>query len=108
MFQNDTYAKIWSVEDKGNYTDCQISTSKKNKQTGAYETDFADRVRFIGKAHNLKPQKGQRIKLLNTAVSNHYDKEKKKTYYTFVLFDYALEDKTAQYSTPEEDLPFIF
>lgn len=108
MFQNDTYAKIWSVEDKGNYTVCQISTSKKNKQTGKYETDFADKVRFVGKAHGQRPQAEQKIKLLNTAVGNRYDKEKKKTYYSFVVFDYSLEgEQPAQYTAIEEDLPFI-
>lgn len=108
MFQNNTYAKIWSVEDKGNYTVCQISTSKKDKQTGKYETDFADKVRFVGKAHGQKPQAEQKIKLLNTAVSNHYDKERKKTYYSFVVFDYELDEQTATYNNAvEEDLPFI-
>lgn len=109
MFQNNTYAKIWSVEDKGNYTVCQISTSKKNKETGKYETDFADKVRFVGKAHGQKPQAEQKIKLLNTAVGNRYDKEKKKTYYSCVVFDYELEDKTSTYDNAiEEDLPFIY
>ena len=111
MFSVNSYATIWKVNDrKSNYTVCQMSTSKKNSQTGRYETDFSDnKVRFVGKAHQQMPQEGQRIKILNCGVSNYYDKEKKVTYVTYVVFDYTLDGETPT-MTPafEEDLPFIF
>ena len=57
MFGVGSYATIWKVENKGNYDVCQLSTQKKNKETGAYETDFAEQgVRFVGKAHGFHPQ----------------------------------------------------
>ena len=43
MFSVNSYAKIKEVEDKGNYSVCKISISKKNKQSGKYETDFVAR-----------------------------------------------------------------
>ena len=108
MFQNDTWAKIWWVNDKGNYAECQISTSQKDKETKQYKQDFTGVVRFVGRAYKLRPQKGQNIKLLNCAVQGVYNKETKKTFYTFVLFDYSLDTpEPANYSAVEEDLPFL-
>lgn len=109
MFGVGNYATIWKVENKGNYDVCQISTQKKNKETGLRETDFSDRVRFVGKAHGQHPQAMQRIKITNCGVNNWYDKENKKLYYTLVVFDYELAGEQPQASnTIEEDLPFIF
>lgn len=46
------FARIWSIEDKGNYSVAKISTSKKRKDGSGYETDFQDGfVRLIGSAH---------------------------------------------------------
>lgn len=109
MFCVGNYAKIWQVEDKGNFTLCQISTSKKNKETKEYEVDFSDKVRFVGKAHGQHPQAGQKIKITNCGVTNKYDKEKKKMYIQYLIFDYELCGQQPQASnTIEEDLPFIF
>lgn len=108
MFQNDTWAKIWRVTDKGNYAECQITTSKKNKETKQYQQDFSGIVRFVGRAYKLRPQKDQNIKLLNCAVQGTYNKETKKTFYAFIVFDYQLDEyKPADYSAVEEDLPFL-
>lgn len=110
MFGTGSYATIWKVENKGNYDVCQLSTQKKNKETGNYETDFAEQgVRFVGKAHGFHPQEKQRIKITNCGVTNKYNKETKRKYYTFVVFDYELVGEQPQASnTIEEDLPFIF
>lgn len=110
MFGVGSYATIWKVENKGNYDICQISTNKKNKETGLYEVDFSDRVRFVGKAHGQHPQEKQKIKILNCGVTNKYDKERKKMYYNLVVFDYELDGQQPQQASNaiEEDLPFIF
>ena len=52
------YAKVWKVEDKGNYSVGQVSTSKKKPGTESeYEVDFQDGyVRFIGAAHEAIQQ----------------------------------------------------
>lgn len=97
MFGNEVYAKIKSVENKGNYSVCKISTSKKNKTTNKYETDFVGKVRFVGQAHLQRPLDGQRIKLISCGVSNCYTKDDKLEFLnspTYVVFAYELQDDT--------------
>lgn len=109
MFSNNAIAIIWEVVDKGNYAECQISTSKKNITTGKYETDFKAKVRFVGKAYRQRPQAQQKIKITSCGVSNKYDNEKQKLYTNFVIFDYELVVPDGQMITTdiEEDLPFL-
>lgn len=110
MFSVNSYMKVWEVEDKGNYTICQISSSKKNQQTGQYETDFSAKVKFVGKAHFKHPIAGQNIKILNCGVSNKYDKEKKTLYTNYVVFDCECDNETNTTNTAmtlnEDELPF--
>ena len=81
-FRKDSYATVWEVKKgNGNYSDVRLSTSKKNKQTDEYVTDFSGFVRFVGTAHQnagaLKEK--DRIKIGDCEVTNSYDKEKKVT-----------------------------
>lgn len=95
MFGNDVYAKIKSVENKGNYSVCKISTSKKNKQTDKYETDFVGKARFVGNAHLQHPMDGQKIKITSCGVSNCYTKDDKLEFLNqpnYVVFGYELQD----------------
>lgn len=90
-FRNGAYAVVWQVKKgNGNYTDVRLSTSKKNKQTDQYETDFSGFVRFIGTAHqnagNLKEK--DRIKIGDCEVTNSYDKEKNVIYTNFAVFSF--------------------
>lgn len=89
-FNTGAYATVWTIEDKGTYTKIILSTSRKNKETGKYETDFNDYVSLVGEAHqlarNLKPR--DRIRLGNVNCSNWYNKEKDRKYYNFVAFSY--------------------
>lgn len=90
-FRNGAYATVWEVKKgNGNFTDARISTSKKNKQTEQYETDFSGFVRLIGNAHQKAASLNEkdRIKLGDCEVTNHYDKEKKITYTNFAVFDF--------------------
>ena len=66
------FARIWSVEDKGNYSIAKVSTSKKRKD-GSYETDFQDGfVRLIGSAH----EKAQTLNVGEKGVAvKHYTLE---------------------------------
>lgn len=94
-FRQDAYAKVWKVENKGNYHEVQMSTSKKNKQTDQYETDFSSNfVRFIGTAHEQAKtlSDGDRIKIGNCETTNKYDKEKKVTYTNYLVFSYEMAD----------------
>jgi hypothetical protein len=98
-FRQNSYCTVWEVKQgAGNYTDARISSSRKNKQTGEYETDFSGFVRFIGGAHqkaaSLKEK--DRIKLGDCEVTNHYDKEKKVTYTNFAVFDFEMANGSQQ------------
>lgn len=71
-FSNGSYAKIKSVEDKGNYSKVKIVISKKIKGTETYVCEFAGWTTFVGNAHKCRPMEGQRIKIGNCDVSNGY------------------------------------
>ena len=84
------YARLWSIEDKGNYSVGKISTSKKRKDGEGYETDFQDGfVRFIGSAHekaktiNLT-EKGITIQITSFEVTTPYDVNSKKKYTNYL------------------------
>ena len=120
-FKTGAYVKIWKVEDKGNYSVVELSSSKKNKQTNEYETDFSSKfVRFIGKAHTDIKNIGEvsKIKLGDVEVTNSYNKETKVAYTNFLVFSFEAEgggtktvtgneDFMSIASDLESDLPFI-
>ena len=89
-FSNNAYAKIWKVEKHDNYTKVNMSTSKKNRDTGEYETDFSGFVNMIGKAHKLAEslEANDRIKILSCEVTTKYDKAKDTKYTNFTIFDW--------------------
>ncbi len=117
------YAHIWKLENKGNYHVAEMSTSKKNKETEQYETDWTNKfVRLVGTAHQQveKLDITKNVKIGACEVTNKYVKEKDTTYTNYVIFGFE-EDENRQkndsklktdsddfLSIPEEDneLPF--
>lgn len=93
--QDRKYATIWSVESASDTrTKARISISRKNKQTGEYDTDFSGFVDFIGtaaarKALTLKEK--DRIRLGDVDVTNNYNKEKNITYTNFKIFSFETQ-----------------
>lgn len=84
-----TFWKVQRVADNGKTCDVQISISKKNKQSGEYETDFSGFVKFCGEnlvkfAQSL--QEKDKIDIESFELTNKYDKEKKVTYYNVSVF----------------------
>lgn len=108
MFGNGSYAKIKNVENKGNYSVCKISTSKKNKETDKYETDFVANVRFVGQSHLQRPMSNQRIKITSCGVTNCYTKDDKLEFPkapSYIVFAYELQDdNNGASSIPQLDL----
>ena len=96
--QDARFAKVWEIENKGNYHVVSLSTSKKNKATGGYETDFSNKfVRFIGTAHNEASnlKAGDTIKIGSCEVTNSYDKEKKTTYTNYLVYSFEKEGENS-------------
>ncbi len=94
-FRNKAFATCWSVEPgKGNFTKVRLSVSKKDKATGEYVQDFSGYCMFIGTAHAkaAKLREKDRIRLLDVDVSTTYDKEAKKEYVNYKVFDFDMGD----------------
>lgn len=102
-FQNGSYAKIKSIEDKGNYTKGKIAISKKIRGTDTYVCSFAGWVTFVGRAHHCRPMEGQRIKIISCDVSNGYlDRDGNQKFSNspqYTIFEYELQQDGAQGNT---------
>ena len=97
-FRKEAFATIWSVEPTSDtLTKARISVSRKNKQTGEYETDFSGFVSFIGTAAAKKAtalKEKDRIRLGDVDVTSKYDKEKNVTYTNFKIFSFETQNET--------------
>ena len=111
MFGAGSFAKLWEIRKREEkYTDIRISTSRKNKETGNYEQDFGDFARLVGKAHEAAEDlnDGDRFKIIKCGVENRYNKEKKVTYYNFVIFEIEpVESEPSKDVSDNEENPFI-
>lgn len=90
-FRQGGYAHIWNLENKGNYHVAEMSTSKKNKDTDKYETDWSNKfVRLVGTAHQQADTLdiSKNVKIGACDVTNKYDKEKNTTYTNYVIFGF--------------------
>lgn len=102
--RNGSYATIWEVRDKGNYSDVRVSTSRKNKQTDEYEQDFGGYVRFIGEAHKQAASLSERdrIKFGEVEITNNYVKEKNITYTNVACFTFEVVDESGKGSSAKK------
>lgn len=98
-FGTGKFAHIWKLENKGNYHVAQMSTSKKNKETDQYETDWQNSfVRLVGTAHAQADSLDitKNVKIGACEVTNKYDKEKNVTYTNYVIFGFEDVDNSKQ------------
>lgn len=108
-FRKDAYATVWSIEPAfDTLTKARISISRKDKQTGAYETDFSGFVSFVGTAAAKKAtslREKDRIRLGEVDVTTKYDKEKNVTYTNYKIFSFetqaGINNNIATTNTPE-------
>ncbi len=95
-FRVGNFMSVWSTElsKSGNTTRVRLSSSRKNKMTGEYEQDFSGFCTFIGKAHEMAKslQAKDRIKILECDVGTTYNKEQKKEYVNYKVFDFEMAD----------------
>ena len=109
-FRNGAFAKVWEVRPKSDTTTLlRISTARKipNTDPVQYEDDFSGFVSCYGsvvakKAANLK--QGDRIKLGDVDVRNHYDKEKREKYWNPAIFSFEMADSAPATATSKPDV----
>lgn len=105
-FRQGNFATIWQVDPvKDTITKAKITTSRKNKNIGEYETDFSGFVTFLGTAAASKAAKlkeKDRIKLGDVDVTRKWDKEKQKEYINFNVFSFEMADAKTT-SSPQAD-----
>lgn len=110
MLSVGSFMTIWKMTPYEKYTDCQVSTSAKDKSTGQYVTDFSGFVRLVGKAHKKAAnfERREKVKLLEFGVTTNFDRAKNKTFTNIVVFDVEAEEDDGFLSLPEdgEKLPF--
>lgn len=102
-FTSGAYAKVWKIDPVSDrMTKLQISISRKDKQTGEYETRFKGFAAVCGSAPAAKARKlseGDVIKLDRVDVENHWDKEKQKEFTNFFIYSF---DPANFNNTPEK------
>lgn len=109
-FREGAFATVWEVTDQGSsFSKVRLSTSRKDKKTDEYVTDFNGFVSLIGNANSkvdmINDAIGDdgrcRIKLGACDVSNKYDKDAGREYVNYALFDFEFpEERPAEH---EED-----
>ena len=106
LWLNDTYLKVWKIENKGKYSVAQCSSGKK-QEDGSYVNSNWN-VKFIGKANEENILEGSRVKILTGAVENIWDKEKNRNWLNVLVFKYEVEgnNDVPAYDDGVDDLPF--
>lgn len=98
MFKQGAYCTFWGFTIDNGRVNVEMSSSRKNKNTGEYETDFSSKfVRFFNKAGDdvQDLQKGDRIKLGECGVTTYYNKDTGKNYTNFMVFDFEKVERSA-------------
>ena len=120
-FRTGAFATVWSVEEgKGKFSKVRLSISRKDRD-GQYVQDFSGFCDFIGAAHAKagKLRERDRIKLGDTDVSSRYDKDQRREFTNFKVFDFeyadgsgssvssgAAESNPSEGDVDEDNLPF--
>lgn len=107
-FRVGSYATVWSVEPKTDtWTKINITVSRKNKDTGEYDTEFRGFVDCFGTAVAKKASSltsGDRIKLGDVDVKTSYDKQKEILYTNFQLFNFELVSNESGETSAKQDV----
>ena len=115
MFAVNNYAKIWNHEDKGRSSLVEMSTSRKDRETGEYRNDFSSKyVRFVGKAHDKLANLQENGRILITECGVTIEPGNDGKYYTnFKVFDFENADAgrasspmVASVEDDDDDLPY--
>lgn len=104
-FRKGAYATVWEVRNDNGYYTVRISTSRKDKQTGDYVSDFSGFARLLGNAstYGSKLKEKDRIKIGDCDVSTYYDKQNHKNYTNFTIFDLELQNSSSSETINKND-----
>ena len=128
QYASDQRVRVWEVKGKGNYSEIQFSSGRKDKRDGSYKNSPRSFVRLVWKAHEKANQlaslveqaggKGVTIVLSNASESNepYRDKDDKPAYPKspqITIFDFEFFENEGSGSQekapelpPEDDIPF--
>ena len=112
--RSGAYATIWEVRNNNGTVSVNLSTSRKDKSTGNYVTDWSGWMTvYADQDAMLQLPRKTRIIIGDFAVSNRYDKETHQTNTHYSLFGYRLADTaprndaaTVSTSTTNDEDPF--
>lgn len=103
-FRTGAFCKLWTIEPvRDTITKSRASISKKNKNTGEYESEFDGFIAFVGTAAASKAarlKEGDRIRLGDVDVTRRYDKEKQKEYINFNVYSFEMADSRTSAAPP--------
>lgn len=100
-FREGAFATVWEITNQGDsFSKVRVSTSRKDKKTDEYVTDFNGFVSLIGEANkklglferSLDEDGRCRIRLGACDVSNRYDKDAGREFVNYTLFDFEMPD----------------
>ena len=124
LYVKDQYATVWKIENKGNYSEVSLSTSRKDKATGDYKNSNWSFVRFVGDAQAkidlLSRQTRIVIKGMGISLEPYMNKDGEKAYPKnpqFVVFNFELQEDSGSRGVMDtapqveeeggsEDIPF--
>lgn len=101
-FRTGAYARVWKVDQRSDRAvNLQISVSKRNKQTGQYETDFSGFASVLGDAAaNAKTLvRGDTIRLGDIDVGT-YKKQSGEWAFSFKIYNYEYATRAPQGQIP--------
>lgn len=91
-FHKGAYATVWEVKPVSDrMAKARISITRKNKETGKYESEFEDFVTFSGSVvskNAMSLHEKDRIQIGDCDVRSKYDHEKKVKYYNFLVYSF--------------------
>lgn len=112
-FRTGAFAKVWEVSPVSDVrTKLRMSISRKNKQTGEYETEWDGFAVVCGTAPALQASKlarGDVIRLGDVDATRRYDKEKSREFTDWKIFSFTKDTTERQEHTVDDgepNLPF--
>lgn len=111
-WRNGAYATVWAHKDKdGNdrvvdsisdrLTSARISISRKDKNTGKYNTEFSKFVKFAGTSaarKALQLQERDRIRLLEVEYYEEPGKVKGEYYQNWMVYDFEIQERDRDFT----------